>query len=146
MNHTIRTRRQSRDDGFTLIEVVVTVVFLGLVAAVVAAAVIVIFRTEDGVISSTGWRQEVGHWNALGVEYRRRLHRLATRNQLARQLGRDMGQFPHCKRRVSYERRVRCTDHRNGATLNFNVGLTWTGGNPKIVSGSTRTCTMISPP
>ncbi|TDT18577.1 prepilin-type N-terminal cleavage/methylation domain-containing protein/choice-of-anchor A domain-containing protein [Ilumatobacter fluminis] len=46
-------RRHRTDSGFTLIEVIVTVALLGVVSAAVAAAVIVIFRSQDGVVAST---------------------------------------------------------------------------------------------
>lgn len=42
-----------RDRGMTLIELIVTVSLIGLVTTVIAAAIIVVFRTEDGVIAST---------------------------------------------------------------------------------------------
>jgi choice-of-anchor A domain-containing protein/prepilin-type N-terminal cleavage/methylation domain-containing protein len=40
------------DQGFTLVEVLLTVVMMGLVTAVIAAAIIVVFRSQDGVVSS----------------------------------------------------------------------------------------------
>lgn len=42
-----------RDDGFTLVEVLMTVAMIGVTSAVIAAAIIVIFRSENGVVSST---------------------------------------------------------------------------------------------
>lgn len=45
--------RQGGDVGLTLVELVVTVVLVALVSSVIAASVIVIFRSEDGVIAST---------------------------------------------------------------------------------------------
>ncbi len=51
----MRTRRSSshRDSGLTLVELIVTVALIGLAMTVVAAAIVVIFRTEEGVIVST---------------------------------------------------------------------------------------------
>lgn len=42
-----------RDNGFTLVEVIVTVVVMGLMSSVIAAAIIVILRNSDGVVAST---------------------------------------------------------------------------------------------
>lgn len=51
---TVRTPlRNRRDDGFTLLEVVVTVVMIGLISAVLAAAITVIFRSEGSAIRVT---------------------------------------------------------------------------------------------
>ncbi|MDW3215416.1 MAG: collagen-binding domain-containing protein [Ilumatobacteraceae bacterium] len=41
------------DEGFTFVEVVVTIVVIGLMSSVIAAAIIVILRNGDGVVSST---------------------------------------------------------------------------------------------
>jgi len=43
-----------RDSGFTLTEVIVTVVLTGILASVIAAAVIVVLRSEDGVARTVG--------------------------------------------------------------------------------------------
>ena len=50
---TIPDEARPRDRGFTLVEVLLTVVMMGLVTAVIAAAIIVVFRSQDGVVSST---------------------------------------------------------------------------------------------
>ena len=47
-----RSRRRS-DRGFTFVEMLITVTLIALVAAVVSAAVIVILRSQDGVVAST---------------------------------------------------------------------------------------------
>jgi len=39
-----------RDDGFTLVELLITVGLMGLVAAVISAAIIAVFRSEEGVV------------------------------------------------------------------------------------------------
>lgn len=50
----MRSSRSVRPDaGMTLVEVVVTVVMLGLVMGVVSMALVTIFRAEDGVLAST---------------------------------------------------------------------------------------------
>lgn len=43
----------SRDRGFTLVELIVTVVMIALLAGVIAASIIVILRSEDGVVATT---------------------------------------------------------------------------------------------
>ncbi len=50
---TTRPDHPTRDQGLTLIELVVTMVLISLVSAVLASAIIVIFRSETGVIAST---------------------------------------------------------------------------------------------
>ena len=49
---------QRRDAGITLVEIIVTIVMFTLVTGVIAAAVVVIFRTEEGVVVSTAEAQD----------------------------------------------------------------------------------------
>ena len=48
----------NEDEGFTLIESLVSIVLMGLVTSVVAAAIVVIFRTDDSVVSLTAESQD----------------------------------------------------------------------------------------
>jgi choice-of-anchor A domain-containing protein len=50
----------TRDRGLTLVELVVTVVMISLVTTVIAASVIVIFRSQDGVVASTAESHDTG--------------------------------------------------------------------------------------
>lgn len=58
-------KRPDTDRGFTLIEVIITTVLLGLVMTVISAAVIVIFRSEAGVVRLTS----ESHDTQQGVNY-----------------------------------------------------------------------------
>ena len=58
----IQTRRPcdepTRDAGVTLVEIIVTVVMFALVTGVIASAVVVVFRSEQGVVASTSEAQD----------------------------------------------------------------------------------------
>ena len=47
-----------RDRGFTLVELILVVVMLGLVTGVIAAAVIVFIKSEDGVVATAAESQD----------------------------------------------------------------------------------------
>ena len=60
-----------QDRGFTLIEVLVTIVLLGIVMSAIAAAIIVVFRTDDGIVtqvSESHDTQQVVSYLPLDVE------------------------------------------------------------------------------
>ena len=53
MSEKTPTPVRGTDRGLTLVEVVLAVVMMGIVTAVIAAAIVVVFRSQDGVVSST---------------------------------------------------------------------------------------------
>ena len=50
----------TRDRGLTLVELVVTVVMISLVTTVIAASIIIIFRSQDGVVAATAESHDTG--------------------------------------------------------------------------------------
>lgn len=53
LSNCLSTRREASDSGFTLVELAVYIVLLGIVSAIVAAVVMTSFRAEQTVSSTT---------------------------------------------------------------------------------------------